>query len=306
MIYPKEVILEVTNFCNIRCRYCHFHGVGVEKRRALGHMQSSIWRKVVQEIGEWGTPVTLLTHGAGEPLLYKELEELLIFTKKFKNIYLGFMSNGMLFTPEWSDKVLSIGIDWIAFSVDGTDPEKHSYFRQHTDLNKIEKNIDYLIKKRESLNSQKPYITMNMVVYPDMESEKDNYLKRWLPKVNKVIFSKFRPIGSKILGLSGIEPSPCPHLFNQFVISFDGKVGLCCEDNNLDECMGDVGKESIVTIFNNDKFNNFRELHQKKLVNKIKLCSNCDIWGGGVILTKNITDNICYEKTPSCESYHKI
>ena len=308
MIYPDQIILEVTNHCNIRCRYCHFHGDGAKRKRPLGFIKKELWQKIIREIGSWPKQISLMTHGAGEPLLYKELPELLAFARQYNNISLGFMTNGMLFNNEWTQRALDLSIDWLAFSVDGTDPKKHAFYRRGTDLELIEKHILNLIEEKNKRGLTKPYIMLNMVVYPGMEQEKERFVEKWIAHVNRVMLSKFRPIGSKKLWKNrpSINFQPCPFLFHQCVISFDGKVGLCCEDINLDVELGDVYKQDILEIYNNQKIDNIREMHRQGNLNNISLCSACDIWAAGIIIEKKELGDITYERTPAFEVYeHK-
>ena len=308
MIYPDQIILEVTNHCNIRCKYCHFHGDGAKRKRPLGFIKKELWQRIIKEIGNWPKQISLMTHGAGEPLLYKELPELLAFARQYNNISLGFMTNGMLFNNEWTQRALDLSIDWLAFSVDGTDPKKHAFYRRGTDLELIEKHILNLIKEKNKRGLTKPYIMLNMVVYPGMEQEKERFVEKWIAHVNRVMLSKFRPIGSKKLWKNrpSINFQPCPFLFHQCVISFDGKVGLCCEDINVDVKLGDVYKQDILEIYNNQKINNIREMHRQGNLNNISLCSACDIWSAGIIIEKKELGNITYERTPAFEVYeHK-
>ncbi len=305
MIYPEQIILEVTNHCNIRCRYCHFHGEGAKRKRPLGFIKEGLWKKVIEEIGHWPRQVTLMTHGAGEPLLYKKLPELLSFAKQYDNIYLGFMSNAMLFDNDWTQRTLDLGLDWLAFSVDGTDPEKHAYYRRGTDLKLIENHILHLIEEKEKRGSSKPYIMLNMVVYPGMEDEKERFVKKWIGLVDRVMLSQFRPVGSRRLweGKAPVDFQPCPYVFRQCVISFDGKIGLCCEDINLDVEIGDVYKEDILHIFNNAKINQIRELHKQGKLQEISLCATCHIWAAGITVEKRDLGEIIYERTPAFEAY---
>ena len=308
MIYPDQIILEVTNHCNIRCRYCHFHGDGAKRKRPLGFIKKELWQKIIREIGSWPKQISLMTHGAGEPLLYKELPELLAFARQYNNISLGFMTNGMLFNNEWTQRALDLSIDWLAFSVDGTDPKKHAFYRRGTDLELIERHILNLIEEKNKRGLTKPYIMLNMVVYPGMEQEKERFVEKWIAHVNRVMLSKFRPIGSKKLWeeMPPINFQPCPFLFHQCVISFDGKVGLCCEDINLDVELGDVYKQDILEIYNNQKIDNIREMHRQGNLNNISLCSACDIWSAGIIIEKKELGDITYERTPAFEVYeHK-
>ena len=36
--WPKFVMIEMTNACDLACRHCPFHGEGVEKLRPIGQM----------------------------------------------------------------------------------------------------------------------------------------------------------------------------------------------------------------------------------------------------------------------------
>ncbi|MFZ0450685.1 MAG: radical SAM protein, partial [Desulfatiglandaceae bacterium] len=143
--YPKEVILEVTNRCNLKCRYCHFHGIEALPGRPLGDMKRKTWENILMQIGEWPGPVTLMTHGAGEPLLYPDLSDLLQKAKKIPHLSVGFMTNGMLLDKSWVARLIELQIDWLALSIDGVVPETHDFFRRRADLRKIEENVMWLI-----------------------------------------------------------------------------------------------------------------------------------------------------------------
>ena len=305
MIYPKQIILEVTNKCNIRCRFCHFHGIGSHRKRTIGFIDRYIWKKVIDEVSTWDVQVTLMTHGAGEPLLYKELPSLIEYAKKHKNICVGFMTNGMLLNKWWSEFIIDIKMDFIAFSVDGTNREKHKYYRIGTDLDLIEKNIMYLIEKRQKSSLSIPHIMMNMVVYPDMEDEKIKYVNRWKDHVNTIMLSKFRPIGSKkILEKDmDIPIKPCAYPFEQLVIAYDGRVGLCCEDINIDVEIGDAKQDRLIDIFNNAKINKIRKLHNSLKLKDISLCAQCEVWAANTILEQKQINNMVYKKTPAGEVY---
>jgi len=305
IIYPKQVILEVTNKCNIRCRFCHFHGIGAQRKRSIGFIDRDIWKKIIDEISTWNVELSLMSHGAGEPLLYKELPEFIKYAKKYKNIGVGFMTNGMLLNKWWADFILDIKMDFIAFSVDGVDREKHKYYRINTDLNLIEKNIMYLIEKKQKLNLSTPHIMMNMVVYPDLEGEKIKYVDRWKDHVNTIMLSKFRPIGSKkILEKNmNIQIKPCSYPFEQMVIAYDGRVGLCCEDINIDIELGDVKQNKLIDIFNNAKINKIRKLHTDLQLKDISLCAGCEVWAANTILEQKKINNTIYKKTPAGEIY---
>ena len=268
-------------------------------------MDPCLWKKILEEVRDWGRPVTFATHGAGEPLLYRHLKDLLLSIKRIPHASCGFMTNAMLLSKDWSAFLVDNQIDWIAFSIDGVDPGKHAYYRRGSDLELIEKNIDGLIDEKEKRGSVKPELIFNMVVYPGMDGEKEAYLKRWLPFAKRIIFSKFRPMNSKRLWKEQpFEFRPCPMIFRQLVVGFNGIVGLCCEDIHLESPLGNLKNKSILEVYNGPFARKVREKHLSGNIKGLPLCSECHVWGAEIVLEKKLLeDGVIFEVTPAYESY---
>ena len=312
-LLPKEIILEVTNVCNLRCRYCHFHGRGVKKRRSLGCMARETWERALDELQDWPQPVTLMTHGAGEPLLHPQLYDILKKAKGISGLQVGFMTNGMFLDNSWSERLLDIGLDWMAFSIDGVIPLTHDAFRVNADLTKIERYVDFLIEEKERRGCNFPILTFNMVGYPEILDQVNDYVRRWLPFAETVMVSLFRPIGSRRLwdGNSPFPFRPCPLLNHQMVISYDGQVGLCCEDIHLDVPIGRISFQTLEQVYNESPvLQEYRKRHQDGHIDRLTLCRDCQVWGGNILLKKENmqVDGMTVEKTvtPAFQSYRKV
>lgn len=62
--FPKQLAIEVTNYCNAKCVMCPLS----KMTRAKGLMDMEFFRSVVDAVAESGAPITLITHaGLGEP-----------------------------------------------------------------------------------------------------------------------------------------------------------------------------------------------------------------------------------------------
>lgn len=313
---PKEIILEVTNFCNLSCKYCHIHGEKANFFRQKGIMEKNIWKKVLNEIHGWAVPVNLITHGAGEPLLYPYIKELLIEAKKSKQLIVGFMTNAMLLKKEIVDFLIDIQLDWLAFSIDGISSETNDTIREGAKYSEIEKNIFYLIEQKEKSNSSKPFLKFNMVQYPNIQNQKEEYLAKWLPYAQAITFSKFRPINSKFLWHDkekdiDISFTPCRHLFEQAVVSWSGDLALCCEDINLEVSPGSVKMDSIESIFTySQTYKKYRSFHEQGKIDRLTLCSKCHVWASSIELENRLETISGHElqliKTPSAETYLKL
>ncbi len=292
-LYPREIILETTNHCNLRCRFCHFHAERSFQKRPKGFLSPNIWEKVFADIESWSPKtegVTLCLHGAGEPLLHPHLREILQAARKIPGVKLGFMTNAMLLDEAWTKFLVSLPLDWLWFSVDGARPETNDFFRRGARLSIIEKNIRRLIKEKEKRGQEIPQLFFNMVAYPEVsEGEKEEYLLRWLPYAGGITISRFRPLASKKLlrpeERAKIAEKPCPLLYRQMVIAWDGRVGLCCEDINVEYQLGHVEKEGLLDIFNGPQANRAREAHEKGKREEIALCRECEVWAAEEILS---------------------
>ncbi len=314
-LLPSEIVLEVTNVCNLRCRFCHFHSKQAKRKRKIEHMDRTVWSKVLQELEGWSAPVSLLTHGAGEPLLYPHLLDLLQQAKKISTLDVGFMTNAMLLDARWAKTLVDMQVDFLAFSIDGINPQTHDYFRRNAKLKTIEANVSRLIEEKERRGSQLPHLSFNMVGYEQILDQAEGYVRKWLPHAQSVSIAKFRPVGSRSLwdDKHGQQPpfKPCPLLFNQLVIGVDGRVGLCCEDINLEVPVGKIQERSIIEIYNHSKeLKEYRQAHERQDLRQLLLCSDCHVWGGDIPLATELVtiDGVQAQKTTThaFTSYQKI
>lgn len=285
--YPREVILEVTNHCNLRCRHCHFHGQGTLKRRPLGHMSPHLWRRLLDELATWPQPVTLLTHGAGEPLLYPHLDELLDRAARIPHVRLGFMTNGMLLDSQWTERILAFRVDFLALSIDGVVPETHDAVRRNASLERIERNVVHLIERKTNSGSTTPRLSFNMVLYPHILDQGEAFVDRWIPYAESITLATFRPIGSRHLWAPSQAPpfQPCRLLWEQCVIAWDGRVGLCCEDIHMDVQTGSAVERPLAELFQHSPvLARYRQAHEMGRHDTLLLCNTCHVWGADIKL----------------------
>lgn len=306
--FPQEIILEVTNRCNLRCVMCHFHGRGARRVRPIGDMPRAIWKRVLEDIRRAGLPVSLITHGAGEPLLYPGLLELLEEAREIPKLQVGFMTNAMALTPEISRRLVALGVHWLAFSIDGVEPESHSRYRKGSDLLLIDANIQALIGLKKTLSSKTPVLIFNMVGLPELEPQREPYVKKWLPHAEQVMIAAYRPIGSRRFPDSPL-PSPrkaCLNPFRQLVVSWEGVTGLCCEDIHCEVATGDLRHQSIQEIWRGEPLSRVREAHLGGRFKNVPFCVPCDTWAAGEILSERFLPDATLERiTPAQVIYRR-
>jgi MoaA/NifB/PqqE/SkfB family radical SAM enzyme len=298
--YPKTVIIETTNACNLRCKMCHVWGEGVTKKREVGFIAEDLWKKALDELSHWDEYVNIALHGAGEPILHKDFLKILSYAASKKNLAVGFLSNGTLWSKELTKAILDTDISWIGFSIDGADTVKYKKYRG-ADLKKVESVVEYLISLRKN---NKPRVFLNMVALPDLDPEK--YLNRWIDKVDEVKISRYRPVGHRDFLTENLKRIPCYLLNEMLVITWNGKAVLCCEDIWADIIVGQFPEHSLREIWHSSKFNRIRKLHAKGKFNDIPLCATCDSWSN--LFTREESDesrNLRITKTAAQTCYLK-
>ena len=268
--YPQSVLIEPTNACNLRCRMCSVWGEGVKRSREVGFIKRDIWMNALDEIGSWPANVNLDIHGAGEPLLHHELLDILSYAKSKGNITVGFLCNATLLDSRKAEAIIELGVDWVGFSVDGAQKEVFEHFRRGAVLSEVEDNIERLISlKRDG----RPTIFLNMVGHD--EADTGLFIDRWKGKVDSLSISIKKPL-DRAENKQIIFKKPCPMLYQQLVMGWNGYSVLCCEDCWGEYIIGKFPEDSLYNIWQGRAINKARILHGKGMHDKISLCEHCD------------------------------
>ncbi len=284
-LIPSHVVLEIAATCNLHCLGCAIHGPMKCVTRPVGVMPTDVWQTAIDEIGGWGKPLTLSLNGGGEPLLHKRLADITCQALSYPQLEIGFLTNGMLFDEQWASFVVDNQMDWIAFSVDGVDPQDFNRLRQGGDFELVEANLVRLLELKKKTGRRKPQVLLNMVAYDDIVDQEEAFVSRWIEKVDKVMVSYYRnpPSSRRWPEGSLIERQPCPFLWSQIVIAWDGRIGLCCEDFNIDIELGRVGQGSLLDAWNGTRMAAIRAAHQVGEYAAMPLCHDCDTWADRVL-----------------------
>jgi radical SAM protein with 4Fe4S-binding SPASM domain len=137
MIKPY-FIFEITPNCNLNCIYCYNiwkQETDYQQKELPINEIKKLFDKILQE-----TEIDGITITGGEPLLYKDLFEVLIFLKE-KNIKLGLTTNGIYLTKEVAKRLIDCGVSYFEISLDSLNPEIYTSLTNDNQLNKVKEAI---------------------------------------------------------------------------------------------------------------------------------------------------------------------
>lgn len=150
---PKVVFIEVTNRCNLLCQTCprtYF------EREPLKSLSLDEFIKIAEQFPKMQRA---LLHGIGEPLLNRELPEIIKYLKG-RNIEVIINSNGTLLSPLWQEKLIESGLDQYRCSIDGAKDETYARIRGADLLPKLRRGLEGLVKTKERLEASKPIVSI--------------------------------------------------------------------------------------------------------------------------------------------------
>jgi radical SAM protein with 4Fe4S-binding SPASM domain len=155
---PREIQLEVTRSCNLRCKMCLVRYRDVPNRRE-GSMPFETFRRVVDELPDLRA-ITL--QGLGEPLLAPDLFRMIEYATD-RGITIGFNTNATLLTRARAERLIRARLDWLHVSIDGATAETYESIRDGSDLAKVRRNLAGMVDAKRELGSDRPELTLIFV-----------------------------------------------------------------------------------------------------------------------------------------------
>lgn len=131
---PAAVNIDVSDACNIGCRVCSREIAW--DRRDQPFIQPAHFEALVMEV----QPAYLLLSGYGEPLLHKQLPQLVAFASR-RGARVAVVTNGTLLDGQWARALRASGLARLKCSLDGAEPEHFARMREGADLEAILGNL---------------------------------------------------------------------------------------------------------------------------------------------------------------------
>lgn len=271
---PINLDIELTTRCNLKCIMCE-HSFNPPKPMDL---PIHIVKKVIDEFAEKGGLATKLCY-LGEPLLYKDLFEVIKYAKKKGILETIIATNGNLLDKIKCREVIESGLDYIIFSVDSCDPDIYSQIRVKGSLEKVRLGILRLNALKQLYRNNKPFIQVQAIPMKEnkYEIELKSYHRYWKSFVDKVRIS---PYCEDYTITEEIGPTPefhCPSVYQRMTIRADGKVAICCGERHENKIIGDIEESTLEQIWTGYKFMEIRRLMNEGNSHLIECCKTCTL-----------------------------
>jgi radical SAM protein with 4Fe4S-binding SPASM domain len=155
---PREIQVEVTGACNLRCQMCLVRYRPALDRRS-GSLSLEAFKALVDTLPELSV-VTL--QGLGEPLLAPHLVDMIEHAAR-RGCRVGFNTNGTLLTAKRAERLVRAGLAWLHVSVDGATAATYEGIRDGASFDRVAANVRSLIEVKRRLGADRPDVSLVFV-----------------------------------------------------------------------------------------------------------------------------------------------
>jgi len=156
-----SVLLDMTNKCNLRCPMCHMRFDDVWFQKPV-YLQPSIFENIIRSIQPYTRKLTL--SAASEPLTSPYFIDNLKIVSKYEFPYINLLTNGTLLGEKIADAIVEYDVTEVCFSVHGAKRQTFKYIHGGASFDQLLKNVEYLVKKRESCEKETPRLHFNVTL----------------------------------------------------------------------------------------------------------------------------------------------
>jgi len=167
--YPKQLEVEVTTACNLKCAICE-HTYWTEKPR---HMTFEQFKRVIDQFPRlrW-----IGMTGIGSGFLNPDYMKMLRFLKEERHCFVEFFDHFFTMTEEVSRELVRIGINKIWVSIESARRETYNRIRIGSDFDRVIGNIDALMKMKREMKSPIPELWFHFIINRHNVDEMEEYV----------------------------------------------------------------------------------------------------------------------------------
>jgi MoaA/NifB/PqqE/SkfB family radical SAM enzyme len=280
--FPLVLNVEPSNACNLRCTVCPRRET--VRRHGTHYLSLSAFKSIADQASENGPLIMLNLHKDGEPLMHRQLPEMVAYAKGksvARTIHLN--TNGTLLHMPIAERLLDAGIDDITISVDAALTETYFRIKQDHDLDGLNRNIEAFMSLRDRMNVH-TFVRVKIMEFDWVSAEEiAAFHRRWEGVADQVQVTGAHDWSGAIADLAITDEIsdvryPCALLWYTLAINSNGKVSICNVDWDYSGVVGDINKASIHEIWNGWPLRRIRRAHLQQQWDVVPVCESCVLW----------------------------
>lgn len=298
---PNTIVLEISATCNLKCRIC-ITGQGKLDRK--GFLSWTQFKEIVDKNKKFIIIANSLSLGFyGEVLLNKNWISMTRYLKKIGVSWIDLSTNGNFKIDEdYAASIIDSGLNQIVISLDGINEEQYLFYRRGGSFYEVVDFAKKLVAAKKRAGKYFPEIILQLIVTSYTEDSINEFKKLasdigvdnirlkpfvWLGRLQSTKDEFYRYLPVKSLNLSYYDSKKeivkkiksCEAVYGTIIVGFDGRVGICCMDPNLEGLQeftteNNIYNQPLLKIWNSLPY---RLLRRRMALGKdnISICKEC-------------------------------
>lgn len=280
---PLRVAIDVSSACNFQCLFCPHGNKEAVRCMSQGLIETTLAKKCIDDLTEFNQKIKCLSFFRyGEPLLHKNLPEIIAYATKQKVAdRIDITTNASLLTPCLSEQLIAAGLHQFDISIYGLDSETYQRFCGYRlDFDALVRNISFLY----SIKKDATVVTKISDAVCRSQEEEQKFYDIFGPISDKVCIEHAIPLWHDfkdevdddnvgIYGMPASHKEVCTVPFYTMTIQSNGIISACRDDWKCQLPVGNAYHESLFSVWHGEKY---RELCIRLLKGGNKSVSPCN------------------------------
>lgn len=286
--FPSQVIIDVTEVCNLACIHCPHPDFKKSDRYKGTTLDPELHNRVIDEISQYGKSLTQYVRytANGEPLTHPKIYDMLDYAVKNSGTFITLTTNAKILNESRVQKLLESGLHMIDISIDAFKEETYKEIRVMGDLNITRKNVNSLIQmKKES--KAKTKIIVSFIEQPNNTDEVEDFKNYWESQgVDSVVIRRLHSAAGAVTNIAeklkkeqiDVKRYPCLYPWERISIAPNGDILFCPQDWLHGSKISNYYETTIREIWQSEKFKSLRDAHLLNNFSNHSFCGKCPDW----------------------------
>ena len=273
---PLSIDIETAAICDLACPFCFREYIATPDKT----IADSLFYSLVDQAAELNVP-SIKLNWRGEPLMNPKLPEYIDYAKKSGVLDTIINTNATHLNGKKSRQLIESGLDFMIYSFDGGTQQTYEKMRpgrfKENTFEAVYENIKQFHRIREELGSPFPRTKIQMILMEETHHEKEQFFSLFQDYVDEVTVTQYSERGGNITDLdtatqekyfaainAGNLPDDTPYMktaddelfisdarnaceqpYQRLMVTYDGRVGMCCHDWGAMHTIGYVDSASF-------------------------------------------------------------
>ena len=266
---PMHLDIEASSRCNLRCSFCD--KLPNLKSGQLGNIDLALFKHIIDQFDQsnrlWGLKLSY----RGEPLINREVPDMVRYAKEHGVLDVYFNTNGLLMDENMCRKLIDAHLDRVSISIDGINAQEYESVRIGGKFSILMENLNSLKTIKKECGVDYPRIRIQTVRFPSTDA--DAYRGRWQDYADEIAMVDYKDESMRNESLRGAWA--CPQLWQRLTIEWDGTVLGCNNDDPRNINLGNARERSIFDCWHDARLMGIRERHKQGKSHEVRDCNGC-------------------------------